>query len=390
MTEIPQCCRKDSLNNKMSEEERIDEFRKKMSLITNELWKEWTGPHKMSEFRMSSVKPKPVKKSMKRIVTIKPGTHEERWQRLQQTIAEARKEINMDSPRLNPLVNNRLSTLQKNALAFGHRFNRNNLLVIAVDTIIRTHGEVMPFRCDNMIYTSRRMPVTLRRLDQIDVRNLEYGKRILDVVSDIDTGRKPKAPKLNRTTKRLKIHPRLLAKYRGLNIKMPKTNQERWLLFRPQVYFDIYLKDSRPLGRIVAELYTEAAPAVVMEIVKYCYIHNHEHFKVRRLFPFLWLDVKMPVLWKSALCKPRMDYDDRAIDHGKSDCVLPFRKDSTQGVGHSFTFSISFRPLKVCNGSRVGFGRIISGAKIFDCLQSYGNRNGKLSRGISFIGCGCL
>lgn len=178
MTEIPQCCRKDSLNNKMSEEERIDEFRKKMSLITNELWKEWTGPHKMSEFRMSSVKPKPVKKSMKRIVTIKPGTHEERWQRLQQTIAEARKEINMDSPRLNPLVNNRLSTLQKNASAFGHRFDLNNLLVIAVDTIIRTHGEVMPFRCDNMIYTSRRMPVTLRRLDQIDVRNLEYGKRI--------------------------------------------------------------------------------------------------------------------------------------------------------------------------------------------------------------------
>lgn len=391
MTEIPQCCQKDSLNNNMSEEKRIEEFRKNMSVMANEIRRDWSGPRKMSEFRMSSVKPKPWKQSVKSvIIPIQPGTHEETWKNLQQSIAEARKEINMDSPALNPLIYNRLTTLKKNTLTFGKRLNLNMHLMIAVDCIIRTHGEVVPFRYDNMIYSSRRFPVAFRRLDEIDVKNMEYGKRILDSVSDIDTGRNLKSPKRERATKRLNIHPRLLARYKGLNIQMPKTNRERWLLFRPQVYFDIYLKDSRPLGRIVAQLYTEAAPAVVMEIVKYCYIHNHEHFQVKRLFPYLWLDVNMPVSANSSLCNPCMDYDDRAIDHGKSDCVLSFLKDYTKGVGDSFTFSISYRPLKVCNGSRIGFGRIVSGAKIFDCLQSYGTRNGKLSREISFIGCGCL
>lgn len=319
-----------------------------------------------------------------------PGSHGETLHFLRHRIINVEKIIDYSPPFYNILNRTRVTTLRSDARQYGIRLKHDLDLLLALMVIMRTHGDVMPFTIDK-VYTSTSLPVALRRLNEIELANLDIGKRFLSVVTDIDTGRdKLEPPKVDYKTKQLKISPAILARYRDYNIRIPKTNRERWLLFRPRIYFEIYLKDARPLGRIVAQLYTEAAPAVVLDIVKNCLAQKHRRFEIRRLFPNLWIDVRMPVKPKSFLCDPSMEYDAKVIDHGKSNCVLSFSKDYLKGCGSSLTFSISYRPLSVCNGNRIGFGRIISGAKIFDCLQSYGTKNGKLSRGIMFTQCGCL
>lgn len=337
------------------------------------------------------IKPKkPKRKRVRESQLIVPGSHEETWGFLKQQIINTHRVIDYSPPFYNILNGTGMLNLRLDIQQFGSRVKSNLELLVALMVIRRTHGDVMPFTCDK-VYTSTSLPVALRRLDAIELKNFELGKRFLDVVTDIDTGRKQMClPKVDYKMKRLKINPKILARYQDYNIRIPKTNLERWLLFRPRVYFEVFLKDSRPLGNIVAQLYTEAAPAVVLDIVRYCMAQKHRRFEIKRLFPNLWIDVKMPVSTDSFLRDPTMEYDAKVVDHGKSKCVLSFSKDYLKGCGDSLTFSISYRPLKVANGSRIGFGRIISGSRIFDCLQSYGTKNGKLSRGIMITRCGCL
>lgn len=333
---------------------------------------------------------KPKRTSVRDSKLLVPGSHEETWHFLKKAIINTHRVIDYSPPFYNILNGTGMLSLRSDVQKFGSRMQSNLELLHALMVIKRTHGDVMPFTI-NKVYTSTSLPVALRRLDAIELKNLEYGKRFLDVVTDIDTGRKQMClPKVDYKMKRLKINPKILARYKDYNIQIPKRNLDRWLLFRPRVFFEVYLKDARPLGNIVAQLYTEAAPAVVLDIVRYCKARKHRRFEIRRLFPNLWIDVKMPVSSDSFLRDSTMEYDAKVVDHGKSNCVLSFSKDYLKGCGDSLTFSISYRPLSVANGSRVGFGRIISGARIFDCLQSYGTKNGKLSRGIMFTRCGCL
>lgn len=180
-----------------------------------------------------------------------------------------------------------------------------------------------------------------------------------------------------------------MAKYEAFNIPLPKTDEELRRLFRPKIYFDIYLKDARPLGRLVVQLYTEAAPLVVLQLVKSCMCNQHSKFMVKRLFPNLWLETDLPLAQESLLRQP-LEYDAKVIDHGASSYVLSFSKTHVKGFTNHLSFTISFKPLAVVNGSRVGFGRIVKGGKICDCIQSYGTKNGKLSRGLSFTSCGLL
>ncbi|EDW04391.1 GH22509, partial [Drosophila grimshawi] len=158
---------------------------------------------------------------------------------------------------------------------------------------------------------------------------------------------------------------------------------------RPHIYFDIHMRDARALGRIVVELCTEAAPLVVLHLMRCCLCDMHKKFLIRRLFPNLWLDVTLQDNGSVELHQP-LEYDAKIVDHGASSYVLSFSKDHLQGFRHHMSFSISFRPLSVVNGSRVGFGHVVKGRRILDCLQSYGTKNGKLNRSIIFTSCGVL
>jgi len=233
-----------------------------------------------------------------------------------------------------------------------------------------------------------------KNLERIEEENHDIAKRLLNVVCEIDTGLKSNPKKCQLEGRHQKLKPFImneepLAKYKGYNIEMPKTDKDRWRLFRPKVYFDIHLKDSRPLGRIVVELYTEAAPVVVLDIVRACMSNMHNDFVIKRVFPDLWMNVELPMSSNSELRKP-LEYDAKIINHGAFSNVLSFSKDYLQGFGNNLTFTMSFKPLNVANGSRVGFGCVIKNSKMLEYLQSYGTKNGKLSRSIIFTGCGIV
>ncbi|KAM8714064.1 hypothetical protein ACLKA7_014254 [Drosophila subpalustris] len=378
MTEFPKCCSEDSLYEfEQNERRRLTDAAKSSSKRAHFKSKPQSKPES---------KPQPKLKHADQ-------QHFQQWQEHRHRVKNMDCNVDCRAPAFQAARQTGVNGLYPNAVAFMERTKKNIQMLVELSKIIRTHGVINPFRSDR-VYTSSCLPYTINKLERIDEENLDIAKRILDVVSELDTGLKSKSKsKKCRRGQKLKpftMNEEPLAKYRGYNIEMPQTDKERWRLFRPHIYFDIYLKDSRPLGRIVVELYTEAAPVVVLELVRACSSNQHKNFVIRRLFPDLWLNVECNAMsGNSELFKP-LEYDAKVIDHGASSYVLSFSKDYLQGFRNHLSFSLSFKPLSVANGSRVGFGRVIKNSKIFDSLQSYGTKNGVLRRSITFTGCGIV
>lgn len=370
MSEFPKCFTEDSLYEfELQEKKRLTEDSKKIYLKSR------------------------AKSQNKRQPKLKHDNleHLHQWQDHRQRVKQMVASVDSKPPYFQAARQTGVNGLYQNAVSFMGRTKNNMQMLAELTKIKRTHGVINSFRYDN-IYTTSSVPLRTKNLERIEKENHDIAKRLLNVISEIDTGLKSYPNKCQPESRRQKLKPLImnvkhLAKYKGYNIEMPKTNKDRWRLFRPNIYFDIYLKDSRPLGRIVMELFTEAAPVVVLELVRACMSNMHNDFVIRRVFPNLWLNVELPLASNSELRKP-LEYDANIINQGAFSNVLSFSKDYLQGFRNNLTFSMSFKPLNVANGSRVGFGRVIKNSKMFECLQSYGTKNGKLSRNIIFTGCG--
>ncbi|XP_017027884.1 uncharacterized protein [Drosophila kikkawai] len=284
-----------------------------------------------------------------------------------------------------------VNNLRDEASVFMQRTRANIQLLVEISRTMRTHGAINPFRYE-AVHGVSSIPAALLQLEQLERINRDFGRRIMEVTSEVDSGLSYKRTREGRNAKPLpplELPAQAMAKYEAFSIPLPKSDEELRRLFRPKIYFDFYLKDARPLGRIVVQLYTEAAPLVVLQLVKSCMCNQHSKFMVTRLFPNLWLETDLPLAPDSLLRQP-LEYDAKVIDHGASSYVLSFSKAHVKGFAQHLSFAISFKPLAVVNGSRVGFGRILKGGKICDCIQSYGTKNGKLSRGLHFTECGLL
>ncbi|XP_023168827.1 uncharacterized protein LOC111598031 [Drosophila hydei] len=337
--------------------------------------------------RIKSVK----KKKLKKNVTKKPMTPLEAmqhvmWREHRARILNICSDLDRSPPAIQAVRQTRVNTLRDEAQNFMTRTRDNIHLLLGLSQTIRTHGAINPFRYDAP-YVMSAVPSIIANLERLEQDNYDLGKHLLTVHSMTDSGIRPDGQGNKRKFQPFVMPDDALAKYKSFNLKLPTTNKERWQLFRPRIYFDIYLKDARPLGRFVVQLYTEAAPVVVLQLVRACMCNMHNKFQIKRLFPQLWLDVELPTDNNPALNRA-LEYDGKVIDHGANSYVLSFSKDHLQGFGSSIPFSISFKPLQVVNGTRVGFGRVVKGIKIFDCLQNYGTKNGTLSRGILITDCG--
>ncbi|KRG04801.1 uncharacterized protein Dmoj_GI25810 [Drosophila mojavensis] len=342
-------------------------------------------------------KPKPkfktlLEKQKKPKVKMHNAGHMAAWREHRERVLGMTSELDTRPPGFQAIRVTGVITLRQIAMQFMERTRKNIQMLVELSKTMRTHGDIMPFRYDR-VYTMSSLPYTLKQLDRLDVENRDIGKRIKDVVSGLDTGIEKKNSLVKRKHK-ARIPPfhmpqTGLAKYKGYNITMPKTDKERWNLLRPTIYLDIFLKGSRPLGRIVVQLYTEAAPVVVLQMVRACICNMHQKIVIKRLFPNLWMDVDLLEHGNSDL-NQSLEYDGKIIDHGASAYVLSFSKEYLQGFPKNVSFSMSFKPLSVANGSRIGFGQIIQGSKILDSLQCYGTKNGKLNRSIVFTSCGLL
>ncbi|XP_064536053.1 uncharacterized protein LOC135426724 [Drosophila montana] len=369
MYEFPQCVSSGDLDNDSSEK---------------------TSAKSEMKFQLPSKKVAKKKVAEKKKFTnILEATRYEMWREHRQRLQNVVSDLDQQPPSFQAVRLTGVNQLRDQALHYMERTKANIHMLLGLSQTMRTHGAINPFRYENVSVMSA-VPTIINNLEQMEQDNRDLGKRILTVVSEVDSGLKPdRHTNQPQPTQPFTMPDQALAKYKPFNIKLPSTDKERWQLFRPRIYFDIYLKDTRPLGRFVVQLYTEAAPVVVLQLVRACMCNMHNKFLIKRLFPGLWLDVELPTDNNASLHRP-LEYDGKIIDHGVSSYVLSFSKTHLQGFRNNLSFSISFKPLQVVNGSRVGFGRVIKGSKIFECLQSYGTKNGTLSRGILCTSCGVL
>lgn len=348
---------------------------------------------RLNDFESETHQNEPLKMSKKRTESVldrfpEMNVHAMRIRDLKQRINQVKTLIKNKPPVFRSVHCTRVNALRQNALVFMNRTKHNVQLLVELANTKRTHGTINPFRLERPCNALSSIPMAVIRLDRIEEENRYLAKRLKNVNTKFDGNKK-----LNEGEQYYKrpfhMNEEPLRKYEKFTMTMPKTDHERWRLFRPRVYFDIYVKDLRPLGRIIIELYTEAAPYVVLEIMRACMSHKYQKVLIKRVFPNLWVDMQIPLTGKSQL-QNILEYDGKIIDHGSASHVLSFSKSNLDGFRNNLSFSISFKPLGVVNGTRVGFGKVIKGGRAIDCFQTYGTKNGKLNRTILFTGCGVV
>ncbi|XP_017149599.1 uncharacterized protein LOC108160248 [Drosophila miranda] len=375
-----------------SEHPQYSEFPLCLSDSTRELMK-LTQEVKQAADLEASKKKKAVRKALKaQHVSHELAMHKKMWRTHRERVKNAVSKLDAEPPTFQAARVTGINGLRDEAYVFMNRTKQNIQLLVEISRIMRTHGAVNPFRYEK-VYAMSGLPVAIANLERLERENKDLGKRLLDVHSIVDSGLGTETRRGNKRKKieeiPLQLPVEALAKYKNFEIKLPETDAERKRLFRPRIYLDMYLKDARPLGRIVVQLYTEAAPLVVLQIVRSCLCNQPSKFLVRRLFPNLWLEAELQLTEDSLLHQP-IEYDAKVMDHGQYHHVLSFSKTHCSGFPEHLSFTLSFKPLTVVNGTRVGFGRIVKGSKICECIQSYGTKNGKLSRGLLFTSCGLL
>lgn len=284
----------------------------------------------------------------------------------------------------------RFSKMKEDIQTLMTRNKENTKLLIALNKIVRTKGEIDTFRTATNCLTPNynKLPQKYRQLDKLDFDNVRIGKKIMCTKPKLNTWLDDKFKrKSNKKQPQAFEYPSLvMSKYSKIQIPKDPLYVKKFL--RPKIWFNIEVKNSRPLGQIVVELYTEAAPQVVMEFVRLSFGKQKERLKFVRLFPELWLVGEIS-LDDHTLLRKNIEYDKRSIDHGQYVGVLSFKvKDVKYSNGNVLNFTLSFKPLKVCNGHRVGFGYVCRGLKVLNCIEEFGTRNGKLSKELIVSDCG--
>lgn len=273
---------------------------------------------------------------------------------------------------------------------FSHHKHNVNLLV-NLNRTIRTKGVIDTFRMRGLPNKTQigRMRA---EIDAMELRNIMFGKRILCVKSTMPPHIRPeKVSETDKINADFMPPMHLLSKYeKYVEVEIPNDWYLLSKMMRPVVYFHLDVKGYRPLGIIYVQLYTEAAPQVVMEFVRLCLVNDTERITFVRLFLGLWAEAELSLEY-STLIRNDIEFDKRALDHGEYPGVLSFNVDTFRQFPHrKLNFTISFKPLRILNGHRVGFGRIVRGVKCFKCIQDYSTKNGKPIKQILITKCGVL
>ncbi|XP_016981173.1 uncharacterized protein LOC108046121 [Drosophila rhopaloa] len=315
--------------------------------------------------------------------------------------------VDQQPPLLNAKALGGLDVLQQDARNFLDRTNENVRLLLNLAKIKRTGGTIV---LEGPPLLSRSaLPHMQRRLDQLQHQNMLFGRRLMRIhdrkrvtgqrerpsgQSQISGGGRCPSVMTNRSTL---AESEVFAKYNAWDLELPYDNYEQMRLLRPRIVLHFGLMDGRPLGQVVVQLYTEAAPLVVLQFVRSCLAQRSHEFAVRRIFPHLWLECYLlgscrnPASDTPSLSDP-MEFDTRVLSHGRYGYVFSCAKEyCVHGFpGGAINFSISFKPLPVAKGQRVGFGRVIRGDKVIECMQAYGTKNGKISRPLLITHCDML
>ncbi|KAH8388660.1 hypothetical protein KR200_007135, partial [Drosophila serrata] len=339
-----------------------------------------------------------------------------RFQEHRQRLERATSRVDHRPPRLPAMQLNGLPALSQDARLFLQRTHENAHLLLNLSRIRRIGGTVGLFD-DRIPQSLSSLPHMMRRVEELQRQNDFLGHRLMSVHGKrqrrwnddhplATTGRRPGlelAQELSQTTTQSYLPDSksdVFAKYSTCALELPGNRSELLRLLRPRIVLYFGLMDGRSLGRVVIQLYTEAAPLVVLQFIRTCQRQRAHEFAVRRIFPNLWLEGYLLGCNRqqghSADPPPQlrdpMEFDTRVLSHERHNCVLSCAKEyCVHGFpGGAINFSISFKPLPAANGQRVAFGRVVRGAKVVGCMQLYGTKNGKMVRPLVITHCDVL
>ncbi|KAH8281260.1 hypothetical protein KR018_003031 [Drosophila ironensis] len=324
--------------------------------------------------------------------------------------------IDQQSPQLSVKAVAGFDKLTGDARAFLDRTSENVRLLMRMSKIRRSFGDIDMAGVHSFNSCSGLLNMQ-RRVTEVDRQNVMLGRRLLNIKrrnwSTTTTNLASKSSMLRRSSaigssRReskyldcINKSSNVFEKYAGWDMQMPCDASELSRLLRPRIILHFGVMDGRPLGQVVVQLYTEAAPLVVLQFVRTCMAQRSHELSVRRIFPNLWLEGYLLAGQKTnqsrllqampSLADP-MEFDSRVVDHARHGYVLSCAKEyCVHGFpGEAINFSISFKPLRVASGLRVGFGRVVRGDKVIECMQGHGTKNGKISKPLVITHCDIL
>ncbi|KAH8251141.1 hypothetical protein KR038_005767 [Drosophila bunnanda] len=336
-----------------------------------------------------------------------PNRFQEHLQRLERATSR----VDQRPPRLQALQLNGLGPLSQDARIFLQRTNENAHLLLNLSRIMRTGGSVGHLD-DRSPKSLSSLPHMMRRVEELQRQNDCIGRRLMSIHArrrrrrrESDDHPRPDAElsqELSQITTQSYLPDSMSDVFRdsGCALKLPADSGELLRLLRPRIVLYFGLMDGRSLGRVVLQLYTEAAPLVVLQFIRTCQRQRPHEFAVRRVFPNLWLEGYLLGCNKQRelsadpppLLRDPMEFDTRVLSHERHNCVLSCSKEyCVHGFpGGAINFSISFKPLPAANGQRVAFGRVVRGAKVIASMQLYGTKNGKMIRPLVITHCDVL
>jgi len=183
------------------------------------------------------------------------------------------------------------------------------------------------------------------------------------------------------------IPANVLKRYEKIMLSLDQTMIHK--LLRPKIFLDLEVKDLRPLGRLIIQLYTEACPAIVLEFVRICSLKENKNFNITKIAVPIWIEGTLGIEDNSNVNIKNLEVDLNTLDHGASAGILSFPSRYVRGNPNNFIcFSISLEPLKIFNGKRIAFGRIRRGLWILDELKNYSTALNKPSQEICVFRCG--
>ncbi|XP_053955459.1 uncharacterized protein LOC128861373 [Anastrepha ludens] len=263
-----------------------------------------------------------------------------------------------------------LRGMRQDKFALKRIIKDNIKLLERINRIRRTHGLSDNYNTRKAVAQTK-VHHLVRRVESIESQNQLFGCKLLKAKPVLTSASLPDSLRSSRT---------VLEKW---NIR---ENQLMEQLVHPKIYLDLEVKNIRPLGRIIIQLYTEACPEMVLEFARTVSENKCHLLNFIRIFPGLWIEGEIYVNNRT-LSRPNFEHDMTLLRHDSGSGILSFAKCYlNEGFPYGLlNFTASFKPMPILNGERVAFGELVAGHRVLDCVQDYGTKNGKVQKEIVVV-----
>jgi len=141
------------------------------------------------------------------------------WRQHRERVKEAISTVDAEAPNFQAARITGVNNLRDEAQVFMKRTKANIQLLVEISRTMRTHGAINPFRYE-VVHAVSSVPLALLSLEQLERDNRDFGRRIMEVHSEVDSGLSDKRLLEGRNAARvapLELPPQAMAKYEAFS-----------------------------------------------------------------------------------------------------------------------------------------------------------------------------